>query len=209
VVGVVEDTKVKTLGQGPEAMIYVPLAQRHRGSVILMARGSGDPTALARRLRTTAKELDPDLYVHSVMSAEESMSTALFLPRMAGMVLGIFGGLALFMSAIGLYAIVSYTVASREREMGIRLALGARADEMVRLMMGQGLRVVGIGLVLGTGLAVLAGTTLERFLFGVSGTDPLTLVTVPVVLLAVAVLAAWAPARRATRVDPMETLRAE
>lgn len=207
VVGIVEDTKVKTLGQEPEAMIYVPIAQRHRGSAILVARGDGDPGALAARLRTTAKELDPDLYVHSAMSATESTSTALFLPRMAGIVLGVFGGLALLMAAIGLYGIVSYTVASREREVGIRLSLGARADEVVRLMMGRGLRLVGVGLVAGTVLAVLAGTALERFLFGVAGTDPVTLITVPLVLLAVAAVAAWAPARRASRVDPMETLR--
>lgn len=211
IAGVVEDVKVHSLGEAPKPMVYVPLAQRHEGRVLLVARGSagnGSTAALARRLRGLAKELDPDLYVHGAMTARESMGTALFLPRMAGLLLGVFGALALVMSAVGLYGVVSYTVASREKEVGIRLSLGADAGDMVRLMMGGGLKLVAVGLVLGTALAVGAGLLLERFLFGVSGTDPVTFLVVPTVLLGVAVLAAWVPARRASRVEPSEALRA-
>lgn len=208
IVGVVEDVKVHTLGEDPEPMVYVPLDQRYSGSVILVAKsGAGDGSALAPRLRGVAKELDPDLYVHGAMTARQSMGAILFLPRMASLLLGVFGGLALIMSAIGLYGVVSHTVASRQKEVGIRLALGAEAGAMVHLMMRGGLWLVGVGLVLGTGLALGAGLLLERFLFGVSGTDPLTFLTVPVVLLSVAVAAAWVPARRVIRMDPARALR--
>lgn len=208
IVGVAETVHVNGLGDD-EPVAYLPLGRFARSPALLLARGPGSEAELAERLRRLAKELDPDLYVHSAMSGERSAGLALFLPRMAAGLLAAFGGLALLMAAIGLYGVVSYTVRRREKEVGIRISLGADRDEVVRLMMRGGLVLVVTGVGLGLALALAAGRLLERFLYGVSGADPLTFVGIPAALLAVAVLAAWLPARKAARVEPAEALRAE
>jgi ABC-type lipoprotein release transport system permease subunit len=128
---------------------------------------------------------------------------------MGALLLGLFGALGLAMAAIGLWGVVSYGVARREKEVGIRLSLGAEPAGVVRLMMRGGMRVVVAGAAVGLVLSLGVGLALERFLFGVRGLDPVTLVGVPAVLLAVAALASWIPARRAARVDPMTSLRSE
>jgi predicted permease len=209
VVGVARSTKIVSLGEDPEPMLYLPIGRFHQGAALLIAEGSGPPSARAAAMRAAAKELAPDLYVHSAMTAEASAGAALLLPRLGAGVLAGFGALAMLMAAIGLYGVVSYTVAQRRREVGIRLSLGATAEEVVRMMMASGMGVVGLGLLVGLVAAAAAGRLLERFLFGVSGMDPVTFLLVPVFLLAVAFVAAWIPARRASRVQPSEALRAE
>ncbi|MBW3555029.1 MAG: FtsX-like permease family protein, partial [Gemmatimonadetes bacterium] len=165
--------------------------------------------ARAAAMRAAAKELDADLYVHGAMTAEASAGAALFLPRMGAGLLAGFGALALLMAAIGLYGVVSYTVAQRRKEVGIRLSLGATAEEVVRMLMSMGLAMVAVGILVGLAVAFAAGQALERFLFGVSGADPVTFLLVPVFLLSVAALAAWIPARRASGMEPSEALRSE
>lgn len=209
VVGVVRSTKIVSLGEDPEPMLYLPIGRFHQGQALLITEGSGSPSARASAMRAAAKELDPDLYVHGAMTAEASAGAALFLPRMGAGLLAGFGALALLMAAIGLYGVVSYTVAQRRKEVGIRLSLGATPDEVVRMVMSSGLGMVLVGALLGLAAAFAAGQAIERFLFGVSGADPLTFLLVPVFLLSVAVLAAWIPARRASRVHPSEALRSE
>jgi predicted permease len=208
VVGVTETVHVNGLGDD-EAMIYLPMARFEISPVLLLARGSGSEAARAEELRQLAKELDPDLYVHSAMSAERSAGLALFLPRMAAGLLASFGALALLMAAIGLYGVVGYTVRRREKEVGIRISLGADRGDVVRLMMKGGLVLVGTGVAAGLVVALAGGRLLERFLYGVSGTDPLTFAGIAVVLLGVAALAAWLPARRAARIEPLEALRSQ
>jgi predicted permease len=209
VVGVVRSTKIVSLGEDPEPMLYLPIGRFHQGETLLIAEGSGPAAARAAAMRAAAKELDPDLFVHSAMTAEAAAGAAFFLSRTGAGVLAGFGALALLMAAIGLYGVVSHTVTQRRKEVGIRLSLGATADEVVRMVMSNGLGLVGVGLVVGLAAALPAGQILERFLFGVSGADPLTFLFVPVFLLAVALLAVWMPARRASRVHPAEALRSE
>jgi ABC-type antimicrobial peptide transport system permease subunit len=143
------------------------------------------------------------------MSAADASGLAFYLPRMAALLLGLFGVLGLVMASIGLYGVVSYTVARRRREVGIRLSLGARRAEVVRMMTMGGLRLTLVGLVLGVAAALAAGPLLRRFLFGVDGLDPVAFSVVPLLLLGVATLAAWLPARRAARISPMEALRSD
>jgi predicted permease len=209
VVGVVRNSKIKTVGEVTEPVAYVPVAQQHVGEVLLIARGTGSEDALAAELRRVAKSLDPDLYVHGAMSARDASGLAFYLPRMGALLLGLFGVLGVGMASIGLYGMVSYAVARRQREVGIRLSLGARSNEVVRLMMRGGIRLVVIGLALGLAGAAAAAPLVEGFLFGVRGLDPVTFAVVPIFLLGVATLAAWLPARRAARVSPSVTLRSE
>lgn len=209
VVGVVGDTKVISLGEPPTPVVYLPLAQHHRGDTWLVARARGRPGALAGTLRTAARSVDPELLVYDAMTAAEQVGLNLYLPRMGAALLGIAGGLALLLAVVGLWGVVSYTVARREREVGIRISLGAASDEVIRLMMRGGLRLVAGGVLVGGVLAWAAGGLLERFLFDVDGTDPLTFAVIIVTMVGAALLASWLPARRAAAVDPMETLRAE
>jgi predicted permease len=209
VVGVARNSKLKTVSEVTEPVVYVPVDQRYVGAVLLIARGSGPEGALAAELRRVAKGLDPDLYVHGAMGARDASGLAFYLPRMGAVLLGLFGALGLCMASIGLYGVVSYAVARRQREVGIRLSLGARSSEVVRLMMRSGVRLVLVGVGVGLAAAAAAAPLLEGFLLGVSGLDPLTFALVPVVLLGVASLAAWLPARRAARIEPSITLRSE
>jgi predicted permease len=209
VVGLARNSKLKTVGEVTEPVVYVPVAQQYSGETVLIARGSGSEDALASELRRVAKGLDPNLYVHGAMSARDASGLAFYLPRMGALLLGLFGVLGLAMASIGLYGVVSYAVARRQREVGIRLSLGARSDDVVRLMMRGGLRLALAGLGVGLVAAAAAAPLVERFLIGVPGLDPATFVVVPLVLLGVAALAAWLPARRAARIQPSITLRSE
>jgi predicted lysophospholipase L1 biosynthesis ABC-type transport system permease subunit len=209
VVGLVRNSKLKTVSEVTEPVVYVPVEQLYVGVSTLIARGSGSPDALAAELRRTAKAIDPDLFVHDAMSAEDASGLAFYLPRMGALLLGLFGLLGLAMASIGLYGVVSYAVARRRRVVGIRLSLGARSDEVVRLIMRGGRRLVAVGLVFGLVAAAAAAPLLERFLYGVGGLDPVTFLLVPLVLVAVAALASWLPARRAARVPPSLALKSE
>jgi predicted permease len=209
VVGLVRNSKLKTVGEVTEPLVYLPLEQHYIGTALLIARGAGSADALAASLRSSAKSVDPSLHVHGAMSARDASGVSFYLPRMGAVLLGLFGALGLGMASIGLYGVVGYAVAKRRREVGIRLSLGARSSEVVTMMMGGGIRLVAIGLGIGLIATAAAAPLLERFLFGVRGLDPITFVVVPVVLLSVAALAAWLPARRAARISPAVALKAE
>ncbi len=216
VVGIAPDVKVTTLDESPTTYMYQ--AQRQVGvqSALLVARprpgsGSGDGAtkALAERLRREIKTIDPDMYVHTATTVETMTGTTLFIPRVGAALLALFGALAVVMASIGLYGLVAFGVKRREKEVGIRLSLGADPARIVRTMMAAGTRLVVIGVAIGLALGVGAGALLEDFLFGISRFDPITLVAVPLLLLAIAVLASWIPARRAASIDPVESLRRE
>ncbi len=178
---------------------------------IVLARTTGDPVLLADTLRHECLALEPGLVVFFTRSLESIAANlpASFMRRYPALLLGAFAGLALLLAAIGIYGVMSYSVAQRTPEIGLRVALGAQATDVLRLVVGQGLKLVVLGLALGLLGALLLTRLLDSMLFEVSATDPATLIAVPLLLAFVALLACWIPARRATRVDPMIALRGE
>ncbi|HEX8695201.1 MAG TPA: ABC transporter permease [Longimicrobium sp.] len=209
IVGVVRDAKYVTLGEDPRPMLYLPFAQNYDAEAVVYVRAAGDPAALAKPVHRAAQALDPVLPIPEPVPVRESLRFALAPARVGAWVLGVFGALALSLAAVGIYGVVSYAVSQRTREIGIRSALGAGPARVVRMVLGDNLRVVAAGLGAGLALAVPLGMAAAGFLYGVSPADPAVLLGTPLVLAAVALLASWAPARRAARVDPMVALRAE
>jgi predicted permease len=209
VVGVARDGKYRSLGDRPRPYLYRPLFQSYQPRMTLVVRTSGEPTALAGAVRAQLHALDPNLPVAEARTLEEQFDLSLLPARVAAYTLGGFGLLALALAAIGVYGVVSYSVAQRTREIGVRVALGAGARDVLRLVLGEGLSVVGLGLALGLALAFAAARLFAGFLYGVGAADPLTFVFVPALLGAIALAAGYLPARRATKVDPMVALRHE
>jgi putative ABC transport system permease protein len=207
VVGVVRDVRQATLGQDPYPQIYLPLAQAPSRSLVVAARADGDPLELAPALRRTLAALDADLPLAEVSTMDQRVAATLARPKVNALLLGGFALAALVLAAVGIYGVIAYGVAQRTRELGIRMALGADAGSVLRLVVRQGMTPVLAGVAVGLAGA-LAGTRLLRsLLFGVGATDPPTFATGMVVLTAVAVLAAALPALRAARTDPMVALR--
>jgi len=212
VVGVAANSRYLALDEPERAAYFIPAAQEPGGrgpQASLVIRAAGDPAALVPVVRQALAELDPALPYISLKTMEDFLRPQLQPRRLGAAMFSAFGLVALILSAVGLYGVISYTVAQRTHEMGVRLALGAGPRELQVLVVGQGVRLTLLGLALGLAGA-LAGTRLiMHHLFGVSPWDPATFAGVVIVLAAVAVVASWLPARRAARVDPMVALRAE
>jgi predicted lysophospholipase L1 biosynthesis ABC-type transport system permease subunit len=206
-VGVVADAKYGSLTEEGIPVLYVPLAQRHETGMTLYVRASGDPAGLLEILRREVQALDPNLPLPELRTVREVIASTLWPARMGAALLGVFAGLALLLAAIGVYGVVSFGVAQRTREIGLRMALGAGAASVQGMVLKQGLRLVAAGLAIGLVLALVAGRLLESLLFGVSGRDPVTFAIVPMALAGVALVACLLPARRATRLDPLAALR--
>jgi predicted permease len=209
VAGVVEDTKVFTLGEDPRPVAYVPLYQMFETTMTLNVRTSGDPAPLLDSVRRTVQALEPNLPLTNVQTVATLLDQTLWLPRMGASLLAIFGLLALALAAIGIYGVMSYAVSQRTHEFGIRMALGARARDVLALVFRQGLLPVAAGLLLGLVAALAVTRVIATFLVGVGASDPVTFAGIALLLLAVSILASYVPARRATRVDPMIALRYE
>jgi putative ABC transport system permease protein len=175
----------------------------------VVVRSVGDATGLAGAVRGEIRALDPTLAVFNIETMEEHLRGALFLPRLAGTLFGIFGGVGLVLAAVGLYGVMSYSVSRRTREIGIRVALGAQSGRVQWLIVRQGMVLTLIAGVLGLGAAFAVTKLFTSILYGIRPHDILTFTVVPVFLAGVALLACWIPSRRAARVDPLTALRYE
>ncbi len=209
VIGVAADGKYNSLGEDPKPAFYRPILRDYSTSATLVARATGDPQSAIAGLRNELQRLDSTLPIYNVETLAEHMSLPLFPFRLAAIVLGSFGVLAILLAAIGIYGVMSYVVAGRTREVGLRVALGAASSDVLFLIMRQGMSLAFIGLVLGFVIALAAAQLLVKLLFGVSPIDPITFGAVSLLLLFVAALACYLPARRATKVDPLVALRYE
>jgi len=209
VVGVVGDVAYGRPGEAAVPCFYLPLDQVSAHHTTLLVRASGDPLQLAGPVRALVRELGPAVAIENLGTLREALGLALLPARIGGLAVAAFGGLGLLLASLGVYGVVAYGVSQRRREIGIRLALGAASQAVVRLAVREGMRLVGIGIGVGLMLAVAAGFVARRVLYGLAPLEPVALVGGPLLFLAVALLATWIPARRAARVDPMVALRAE
>jgi putative ABC transport system permease protein len=209
VVGVVGDTKQRTLGEEREPRMYVPVLQDPINFSNVVARTVGDPIALVPAVRSAIWHVDPEQPVWGVTSMEQLLARSTWQARFTTLLTGGFAALALLLAAIGVYGVMSYAVVQRTREVGIRLAVGASPSQAVTLVLGRGIRMTVAATVLGLAGALAATRLLKGQLFGVAPGDPTTFAVAPAVLVLVALLACWLPARRAARVDPVVALRAE
>ena len=210
VVGLVEHVRNESLEGESRGQYYVPYAQRATNpGLFVVVRTDGDPEALAPSVRLAIANVDRDLPLFRVTTMERMVSDSLAQRRFSMLLLGIFAGLALVLAVVGLYGVMSYGVAQRTHEIGLRMALGAQARDVLRMIVGQGMALVGAGLALGLLGAFGMTRLMSSLLYGVSASDPLTYAGIAALLAAVALLASYLPARRATRVDPMVALRYE
>ncbi|MGH9930301.1 MAG: ABC transporter permease [Pyrinomonadaceae bacterium] len=209
IVGVARDGKYRSLGESPHPYIYQPVLQSYDPKMTLVVRTTGEPQSVASAVREQIRALDANLPVADVKTLRDQLDLSLVPSRVAAWTLGGFGVLALLLAGIGIYGVVSYSVAQRTREIGVRMALGAKERDVLGLVLGEGLFVIGVGLVVGLLLAFAATRVIAGFLYGVGATDPLTFAGVPLLLGFVALVASYVPARRATKVDPLVALRYE
>ena len=207
VIGVARDGKYSSLGEEPTPYIFYPQRQLYRSQMAVVVRTQGDPAALLPELKRQVAALDATLPVYEVKTLVAHVGTALFPARAAATLLGLTGALALLLTAIGLYGVLAYLVTLRTREIGVRMALGARREDVVRLVAGRGLRLAGAGLAIGLVLSALVTRFASFLLYGTSPLDPATFSAVVVLLLGIALAAAWMPARRAAGVEPVVALR--
>jgi predicted permease len=209
VIGVARDSKVKTLGETPRNLMYVSIDQTYRGGMTLLVRTPGEGGGVVEGVRQAVKEIDPRMPVYKVMTIEQHLTWAFWAQNMAAGLASAFGLLALALAAVGLYGVISYTVARRTKEIGIRVALGAQARDILRIVLGQGMALTLVGVAAGLVAAFALARQLTSLLYGLSPGDPATYILVALVLACVALLACLVPARRATKVDPMIALRYE
>ena len=212
VVGIARDARYETLGEEPMPYAYLPLESanpRYHDYMAVLVRTSGDPEALVPLLRASIRALDGAVPVLGADTYERGLGQQLVMQRVAATVLGLFGALTLVLASVGIYGVMAYLVAQRTREIGIRVALGASRRRVLGLVLGRSVVLVAAGLALGAALALLAAGAVTDFLFGIGGADPVALGGAALVLGAVALLASWVPARRATRIEPTVALKAE
>ena len=214
VIGVVRNSKSRTVGEGPRNCAYLfldatPGKSLNFFGISALIKTAVDPRQMERPVREQIAALDPNLAVFNTETMQEQFSQALLLPRMSAWLLGCFGAVGLTLGAIGLFGVMSYSVRRRTHEIGVRMAMGARRGAVVGMVLRQGLTLTSVGLVIGLAMAVVVGRLSAGMLYGISGTDLLTFLVVPTVLLVVALVAIVVPARRAAQVDPVVALRNE
>lgn len=209
VVGIVGDVRQIGLAEAPQPAVYFPQLIAPRLMATLVVRTAGDPAALAAPIRGLIKEVDPNQPIRSILPLEEVMAESIARERFFTLLFAVFGGLALALAAVGIYGVLAYSVRQRTQEIGVRIALGAGAGDVLRMITGAGMKVVGLGVLIGTAAALGLTRVLASQLYGVGATDPLAFAGAIAFLGAVALLAMYIPARRAMRVPPMTALRPE
>jgi putative ABC transport system permease protein len=209
IVGVVPTVYSGDTDEPREPEFYVPLTQHHSSFASMAVQTTGEPMAITAAVRNTVRALNPDIPIYFVYSMEEAFARPTWFIRVFGTMFMIFGLIALFLASVGLYAVMSFAVSRRVREVGIRMALGAQGRDVVRMIFGQGAWQLGVGLVLGLGLAAGVAQLLTIILFDVQPRDPAIFLSVVLVLAMAGMAACLVPARRATRIDPLVALRAD
>jgi predicted permease len=209
IVGIVGDVKQRGLSAELFPSVYVPYNVLPGGNNSIVVRTRASRVAIETAIRSQVREVDPRLPVIGLSTMEQVVSDSVAQPRFYMTMLAAFAGIALLLAAIGIYGVISFTVAQRSRELGIRIALGASTGRVLRQVLGEGLALTGSGVVIGLIAAFGLTRLISTMLFGVAAVDPVTFGGVAVMLVAIAVLASWLPARRAAAVDPVIAMRAE
>jgi predicted permease len=209
IVGVVADTKLYGLDNPARLEVYSPYRQRPSADMNLVVRSTMDPASLTSAIRASVAAIDKDQPIFDVHTMQQLVDDSISTRRLTLVLLGIFSALALILAAIGIYGVMAYSVALRTQEIGIRMALGAQQKDVLRLILGQGARIAFFGVTIGLVAAAALARLLSSLLFSVSASDPITFAAVSILLVAIALLACYIPARRALRVDPIIALRYE
>jgi putative ABC transport system permease protein len=209
IVGVAGDARDRGLDAAPEPVLYIPYQYLTLPFMSVVARSAGGTGAVASAVRAEVRSLDPDLPVDEVRPLSDIVRDSVAQPRFRMLVLGTFALTALLLAAVGVYGLISYSVAQRTREIGIRVALGARPAQVTLPIVREGLALTAMGVAIGLAGSVAVTRLLATFLFGIDATDPLTFFAVAALLLGVTFAASYVPSRRALRVDPLTALRAE
>jgi len=209
VVGVVAAVRHQRLEAETRKSVYMPQSQLLVNGLSVVVRATTDPAGLVGAVRGEIRGLDPDLPIRNVMTMEEVVSRSIWQPRLYAILFGVFAGVALLLAAVGIYGVMAYTVTMRTHELGVRMALGAKAGDVLRLVIWYGMRLAVVGVALGLVGAFAVTRLMKNLLFEVKATDPVTFAVFATVLMLVALTACWLPARRATKVDPILALRYE
>ena len=209
VVGVVGTTVVGRIGEDPQPVAYFPMRQQYSPGAALVVRTTGNPEALLGTVRTQVQQIDKNLAFTNGQTVQQILGQGLWAARMGAALLGLFGALALILASIGIYGVLAYSVAQRTSEIGLRMALGAQPRQVLGLVLKQGMLLALIGAAVGVLAALPVARLASGLLYGVSATDPLTYGGITLLLMGVALLACYLPARRATRIDPLVALRVD
>jgi predicted permease len=209
VVGVVGTTVVGQIGEEPQPIAYFPMRQQYSPAASLVVRTTGNPETLLGAVRTQVQQIDKNLAFTNAQTVQQILGQGLWPARMGAALLGLFGALAMILASIGIYGVLAYSVAQRTSEIGLRMALGAQPRQVLRLVLKQGMLLALIGAAVGIVVALPVARLAAGLLYGVSATDPLTYAGITLLLMGVALLACYLPARRATRIDPLVALRVE
>jgi len=209
IVGVVGDVRQTNVDEAPAPRIYASVYQIFRVKVNLVVRTRDDPAVMIKRIEDGIRTIDGQQTFTAAFTLEDVVSEAVARPRLLTVLLGLFGGMGLILGALGIYGVLAYLVTQRTREIGVRIALGAQRRDVLGMVVASGLRLAGLGVLIGLAGALALTRLMQGVLYGVSSDDPLTFAAVALALFAVAAFASWLPAMRATKVDPLEALRAE
>jgi putative ABC transport system permease protein len=207
VIAIARDGKYAELTERPRGMMYLPLAQNPQSPLTLVARTGGDVGELMRGMGAVVQTLDRDMPLFRVETLEGTIRQVVDKQRAAASLLGVFGAITLLLAAIGIYGVASHAVSLRTREIGIRMSLGARAADVLRMFVREMLTLAAIGVVIGIGMSAAVSQLLASFLFGLGATDAMTIASAAAVIGLVAVMASYVPARRAARLDPLKAIR--
>jgi predicted permease len=207
IVGIAKTANYTTLGEPAQLAVYVPLNQNFSDAMVLYVRSKTDPAGILTEVENEVRRIGPDVRVSDIRTGAKMMDQVLWSPRVMVGLLSVFGGLALVLASVGLYGVIAYSVSRRGREIGMRMALGAGQPAVLRLVLGEGMMLVAVGLACGLAVSLLIGRALSRMLYGISPADPVSLFGASLVLVLVAFLACYLPARRASRIDPLQALR--